>query len=81
MFCLRTLSSGASAAEHAWRLLEIARQLGVLGCGVGSEMWLCCMQYRWNVFKGIRQAIEDNEGGLDKFSQGETPLHRCQAAG
>jgi len=22
------------------------------------------------VFKGIRQAIEDNEGGLDKFSQG-----------
>ncbi len=29
------------------------------------------MQYRWNVFKGIRQAIEDNEGGLDKFSQGE----------
>ena len=28
------------------------------------------LQYRWNVFKGIRQAIEDNEGGLDKFSQG-----------
>ncbi|CAL5225794.1 g8569 [Coccomyxa viridis] len=27
-------------------------------------------KYRWNVFKGIRQAIEDNEGGLDKFSQG-----------
>lgn len=81
MFCLRTLSSGASAAEHAWRLQDVARQLWMLGCGVGSEMWLCCMQYRWNVFKGIRQAIEDNEGGLDKFSQGETHLHCCQAAG
>jgi hypothetical protein len=54
---------------------------GVLSCEVGSKMWLCCMQYRWNVFKGIRQAIEDNEGGLDKFSQGETPSHRCQGAG
>ncbi len=39
---------------------------------------LCCLQYRWNVFKGIRQAIEDNEGGLDKFSQGVSslPFHR-----
>lgn len=33
------------------------------------------MQYRWNVFKGIRQAIEDNEGGLDKFSQGVASCH------
>ncbi len=37
--------------------------------------WVSRVQYRWNVFKGIRQAIEDNEGGLDKFSQGElSPL-------
>ena len=53
----------------------------MLGCGAGSEVWLCRLQYRWNVFKGIRQAIEDNEGGLDKFSQGEIVLHCCQAAG
>ena len=29
------------------------------------------LQYRWNVYKGIRQAIEDNEGGIDTFSQGK----------
>ena len=33
------------------------------------------MQYRWNVFKGIRSAIEQNEGGLDKFSQGKRGRH------
>lgn len=27
-------------------------------------------QYRWNVFKNIRSAIDNNEGGFDKFSQG-----------
>ncbi len=27
-------------------------------------------QYRWNVFKGLRDAIDQNEGGLDRFSQG-----------
>ena len=37
--------------------------------------WVSCLQYRWNVFKGIRQAIEDNEGGLDKFSQGACSLY------
>lgn len=30
-----------------------------------------CVQYRWNVFKGIRHAIDVNEGGLEKFTQGE----------
>ena len=33
--------------------------------------WSSFVQYRWNVYKGIRTAIEQNEGGLDKFSQGE----------
>lgn len=28
-------------------------------------------QYRWNIFKNIRQAIDQNEGGLEKFTQGE----------
>lgn len=27
-------------------------------------------KYRWDVFRNIRKAIEQNEGGLDKFSQG-----------
>jgi 1,4-alpha-glucan branching enzyme len=27
-------------------------------------------KYRWNVYRNLRQAIEENEGGLDKFSQG-----------
>jgi len=27
-------------------------------------------RYRWNVYKGVRAAIEANEGGMDKFSQG-----------
>lgn len=26
-------------------------------------------RYRWNVFKGFRAAIDQNEGGLDKFTQ------------
>lgn len=29
------------------------------------------LQYRWHVFKSIRGAIDANEGGLDKFTQGE----------
>ena len=28
------------------------------------------MQYRWHVYKSIREAIDKNEGGLEKFSQG-----------
>mmetsp|Transcript_38602 Transcript_38602/g.114639 ORF Transcript_38602/g.114639 Transcript_38602/m.114639 type:complete len:851 (-) Transcript_38602:12-2564(-) len=27
-------------------------------------------KYRWEVFKNVRQAMLDNEGGLDKFAQG-----------
>ena len=30
-----------------------------------------CLQYRWGVFKGMYDAIAQNEGGLDTFSQGE----------
>lgn len=29
------------------------------------------LQYRWNVYKGVCNAIETNEGGLEKFSEGE----------
>ena len=28
-------------------------------------------KYRWELFKKLRQSIEDNEGGLQKFAQGE----------
>ncbi len=28
-------------------------------------------QYRWNRYKEIRQAIDDNEGGMDSFTKGE----------
>ncbi len=28
------------------------------------------LQYRWNIFKNIRSAIDSNEGGMAKFSQG-----------
>jgi hypothetical protein len=34
------------------------------------------LQYRWNIFKNIRQAIDQNEGGIDKFAQGM--LHPCR---
>jgi hypothetical protein len=27
-------------------------------------------QYRWNIFRNIRNAIDQNEGGLEKFTQG-----------
>jgi 1,4-alpha-glucan branching enzyme len=37
------------------------------------------VQYRWNIFKNIRHAIEQNEGGLDKFAQGEGH-HKCAQA-
>lgn len=29
-----------------------------------------CAQYRWQVFKDLRAAIDANEGGLAKFSEG-----------
>jgi hypothetical protein len=28
------------------------------------------LQYRWNILRNIRNAIDQNEGGLEKFSQG-----------
>jgi hypothetical protein len=28
-------------------------------------------QYRFNIYKNIRRAIDQNEGGLDTFSQGK----------
>jgi hypothetical protein len=31
----------------------------------------CSMQYRWNIFKNIRNRIDQTEGGLDIFSKGE----------
>lgn len=33
-----------------------------------------CLQYRWGVFKGMYDAIAQNEGGLDQFSQGAPAL-------
>ena len=33
-----------------------------------------CLQYRWHVFKSIRGAIDANEGGLEKFTQGGRAL-------
>lgn len=32
--------------------------------------WNPALQYRWNIFRNIRNAIDQNEGGFDKFSQG-----------
>lgn len=31
---------------------------------------LAVPQYRWHAYKSIREAIDNNEGGLAKFSQG-----------
>ena len=28
------------------------------------------LQYRWNTYKNIRNSIDQNEGGIEKFSQG-----------
>jgi hypothetical protein len=32
------------------------------------------LQYRWNILRNIRNAIDQNEGGMQKFSQGEALL-------
>jgi hypothetical protein len=46
---------------------------------------LAVLQYRWHAYKSIREAIDNNEGGLDKFSQGykcgssPVQLHRTSA--
>lgn len=32
------------------------------------------MQYRWNAYRHFFKTIEDSEGGLDKFSQGDPAL-------
>lgn len=39
------------------------------------------LQYRWNVFKNIRAAIDANEGGLENFTQGELVLFGAVAIG
>ena len=37
-----------------------------------SSLWSHAdhFRYRWNIFKSIRHAIDENEGGMDKFTQG-----------
>ncbi len=35
------------------------------------------LQYRWNILRNIRNAIDQNEGGLDKFSQGGQGYWTC----
>lgn len=43
----------------------------------GLNVLVCCCaplvpsQYRWNILRNIRNAIDQNEGGLEKFSKGE----------
>lgn len=38
-------------------------------------------KFRWNVFKNIRQAIDDNEKGMENFSQGaETSFFAFESA-
>ena len=44
--------------------------LGVCATDPSLESHRGHLEYRWNKFKGLRQAIEDNEGGLEKFSRG-----------
>ena len=39
-------------------------------CCCTAAVLLPLLQYRWHVFKSIRAAIDNNEGGLDKFTQG-----------
>ena len=34
-------------------------------------------KYRWELFKSIRAAIDKNEGGLQKFAQGERGVGCC----
>jgi len=36
----------------------------------GADRACAPAQYRWHVYKSIREAIDKNEGGLEKFSQG-----------
>jgi hypothetical protein len=45
----------------------MCRSFGVMVCPV---LFLCLLQYRWNILRNIRNAIDQNEGGLQKFSQG-----------
>lgn len=39
-----------------------------------------CLQYRWNVYKTIRQQIDENEGGMDKFTQGNVLFSKVSLA-
>ena len=52
---------------------------------IGLPPSAIALQYRWHVFKSIRAAIDANEGGLDKFTQGVWRISRlwlccCKAA-
>lgn len=43
-----------------------------MSCWLPTLLLPACppVQYRWNVFRNIRSAIDQNEGGLQQFSQG-----------
>ena len=58
--------SGTLRIQAAWNALPAASSPPSLPLPRPARR----LQYRWHVFKSIRQAIDDNEGGLDKFTQG-----------
>ena len=71
-FCVVSMSEASFSCSAACSLPTSGRSSfheHAHPCNCQSTM-LMCLQYRWNVYKGIRQAIEDNEGGIDTFSQG-----------
>lgn len=48
----------------------VAQRTADGGLPAGDHACLPALQYRWHVFKSIRAAIDQNEGGLDNFTQG-----------
>ena len=41
-----------------------------------GETSCSALQYRWNTYKSLRERIDKDEGGLEKFTQGEKQ-HGC----
>lgn len=77
----RSSETKAAAAGHLGYELNclcqhypcLLLQLSAPNSRSGSMLMLHCLclsQYRWHAYKSVRDAIDQNEGGLAKFSQG-----------
>lgn len=69
------LNLGLLIQEPLARLLDRSLRSAIALQPVG-QTFCYALQYRWNTYKSLRDRIDKDEGGLEKFTQGEEQ-HGC----